>query len=424
AFAREGTVGLVTSSLKYGGASFDDIPVGTEDVVELQMPQGARLNGTITWAKGGAAPEVIVYLVGKANDGRGQRRNPALIYAGKTDSGGNYAIEAIDANQSYTVYVAKLDQTALSQPQPLPDFTPGGTQTWDYAIQDLIYVRGRVTGETTGKPLHDVKVAAMKDGKYVENSDTATYEDGTYELKLSSGPGNYKIYPRLWRIEPEQTGYEWAKDVQLEEAEEATVDLTFIDTATMSIKVVDAAGNPLKGIPLVIREEDHRWGPVASTADNGTFTWNGFLPGIETNFVVLGQGGSAELGTTRPTILEPGQVVPEETVVVYGSAGIEGTAIGPNGQSLANGVIVLHAYFALTREVERRINTDESGHFLIEGQLPATTVILSMEGYTETDGSVDRFSYESGEIELLDKQILDLGRINFEHSESNVDVDE
>ncbi|MCC6153157.1 MAG: sigma-70 family RNA polymerase sigma factor, partial [Candidatus Hydrogenedentes bacterium] len=42
AFAREGTVGLVTSSLKYGGASFDDIPVGTEDVVELQMPQGAR----------------------------------------------------------------------------------------------------------------------------------------------------------------------------------------------------------------------------------------------------------------------------------------------------------------------------------------------------------------------------------------------
>src|SRR5690606_31213819 len=118
-------------------------------VVELQMPQGARLNGTITWAKGGAAPEVIVYLVGKANDGRGQRRNPALIYAGKTDSGGNYAIEAIDANQSYTVYVAKLDQTALSQPQPLPDFTPGGTQTWDYAIQDLIYVRGRVTGETT-----------------------------------------------------------------------------------------------------------------------------------------------------------------------------------------------------------------------------------------------------------------------------------
>ncbi|MCC6794174.1 MAG: sigma-70 family RNA polymerase sigma factor [Candidatus Hydrogenedentes bacterium] len=424
AFSREGTVGLVTSSLKYGGASFDDIPVGTEDVIELQMPQGARLTGTITWTNGGAASEVIVYLVGRANDGRGERRNPALIYAGKTDGGGNYAIEAIDANQSYTVYVAKLDQTALSQPQPLPDFTPGGTQKWDYEIQELIHVRGRVTGETTGKPLHDVKVAALKDGKYVENSDTATKEDGTYELKLSSGPGNYKIYPRLWRIEPEQTGYEWAKDVQLNEAEEATVDLTFIDTATMSIKVVDAAGNPLKDMPLAIHEDDHRWGPVASTNADGTFTWDGFMPGIETNFVVMGQGGPAELGSTRPTILEPGQIVPEETVVVYGSAGIEGTAIGPNGQPLANGVIVVQAFFALTREISRRINTDETGHFLIEGQLPATSVILSMEGYTETGGSVDKYTYESSEIELLDKQIVDLGRINFEHGESNVDVGE
>ena len=76
-----------------------------------------------------------------------------------------------------------------------------------------------------------------------------------------------------------------------------------------------------------------------------------------------------------------------------------------------------------SREIERRINTDETGHFLIEGQLPATTVMLSMDGYTETDGNVDRFLYESSEIELIDKQIMDLGRISFEHSESNVDVD-
>ncbi|NUM56570.1 MAG: sigma-70 family RNA polymerase sigma factor [Candidatus Hydrogenedentes bacterium] len=424
AFSREGTASLVTSSLKYGGASFDDVPVGGEDVIELQMPKGAQLTGTITWAAGGAASDVLVFLVGKANDGRGLRRNPASVYAAKTDSGGNYTIDAIDANQSYSASVAMLDETALSQPQPVPDFSPGGTQTWDYAIQELIYVRGRVVGETTGRPLHHVKVAALKDGKYVQDSDTPTGADGSYELKLSSGPGNYRIYPRLWRIEPEQTGYEWGKDIQLSAAQEATLDLTFVDTATMSIKVVDAAGNPLSDMGLGIREDDHTWGPVARTAADGTYTWNGFMPGIETNFVVFGQGGPGRLGSTRPTVLEPGQVVPEETVVVYGSAGIEGIAVGPNGQPLPNGVIILHVYYALTHEIERRVNTDDTGHFLIESQLPATAVFLSMEGYTETDGSVDRYSYESDEIELIDKQIVDLGKIAFTHSESNVNVED
>jgi hypothetical protein len=387
------------------------------------MPEGARLEGTITWAKGGAATDVIVFLLGKASDGSGDRRNPASVYAAKTDSGGKYSIEAIDTNQLYAAYVAKLDQTALSQPQPIPDFTPGGKQTWDYAIQDLIYVRGRVTGETTGKPLRDVKVAAMKDGKYIENSDTATKDDGTYELKLSSGPGNYKIYPRLWRIEPEQTGYEWAEDVQLEEAQEATVDLTFIDTATMSIKVVDASGNPVKDIGLGIREGEHTWGILASTAADGTYTWNGFMPGVETCFVVYGQGGPGLLGNTTPTVLEPGQVVPEETVVVYGSAGLEGIALKPDGQPLANGVIRMHLNFALTREVERRVNTDETGHFLIESQLPATVVILDMQGFVEAGQDIKAYTYVSDEIELVDKEITDLGQIRFDSSDQQVDVD-
>lgn len=423
AFAREGTANLVTSSLKYGGASFEQVPVGTEDIIELQMPQGARLTGAITWANGGAASEVLVYLTGKADDGRGQRRNPASVYAAKTDSAGHYTIEAIDANQSYLATVANLDQTSLSQPQPIPDFTPGATQTWDYTIQELICVRGRMTGETTGKPLHDVKVAALKDGKCVQGSDTPTQKDGSYELRLSSGSGNYKIYPRLWRIEPEQTGYEWGKDIELAAGQEATLDLTFMDTATMSIRVVDAAGNPLEDMGLGIREEDHTWGPMARTAADGTFTWNGFMPGIETNFVVFGEGGPGNLGSTRPTVLEPGQVVPEETVVVYGSAGIEGSAIKPDGQPLANGVIVLHAYYALTHDVERRVDTDGTGHFLIEAELPATLVIFAMEGYAEENGAVNKYIHESGEIQLIDKQILDIGRISFEMEEADIDVD-
>jgi RNA polymerase sigma factor (sigma-70 family) len=421
AFPRDGTATLVTSSLKYGGASFDDVPIGTEDLVELQMPKGARLTGTITWATGTAASEVLVYLVGKANDGRGQRRNPASVYAAKTDGSGHYTIEAIDANQSYLASVAKLDQTSLSQPQPIPDFAPGAAQTWDYAIQELIYVRGHVIGETTGKPLHDVKVAALKDGKYVQGSDTPTQADGSYELKLSSGPGNYKIFPRLWRIEPDQTGYEWGKDIQLSAAQEATVELTFMDTATMSIRVVDASGNPMKGMTLGIREEDHTWAPVATTPADGRYTWNGFMPGIETNFVVLGE--REQLGSTRAVVPEPGQVFPEETVVVYGSAGIEGIAVKSDGQPLANGVIVIHAYYALTHEVERRVNTDDSGHFLIESQLPATAVILEMEGYTEESSGIDRYTYDSDELELVDGQILNIGKIKFTLKESGVNVE-
>lgn len=421
AFPREGLATLVTSSAKYGGASFDDVPIGSDDLIELQMPKGARLTGTITWANGSPAPEVLVFLAGKANDGKGQRRNHASVYASKTDRAGHYEIAAIDANQSYTASVAKMDRTSLSQQQPIPDFASGTTQTWDYSIQEQIVVRGHVVGETTGKPLHDVKVAALKDGQYVQGSDTPTQQDGSYELRLSSGPGNYKIFPRLWRIEPDQTGYDFGKDIQLSAAQEATLDLTFIDTATMSIRVIDASENPMKGMQLAIREEDHTWGPVAVTPADGRYTWDGFMPGIETNFVVMGDG--KPLGSTRAVVAEPGQVFPEETVVVYGSAGLEGVAVKPDGQPLANGVIVLHAYYALTRDIERRVNTDDTGHFLIEGQLPATVVILEMEGYVEGASGVDRFAYASDETELADGQILDLGRLAFTLKDSGVNVE-
>lgn len=421
AFPREGLAYLVTSSLKFGGASFDDVPVGTDDIIELQMPKAARLTGAISRADGGPAEDVLVLLIGKANDGTGRRRvDASSIYAGKTDSSGRYAIEAIDTNQAYTVSVARQDRTPLSQPEPLPELAPGESQTWNYTIQDIITVRGHVVGETTGLPLRNVKVAALKDGKPVQNGDTPVDMNGAYEMKLTSGPGNYTIFPRLWRIDAEETGYDWGKQIVLEPAQEATVDLTFIDTATISIRVVDTSGQPIRGMVLGIKEADHTWAPVATTPDDGRFTYGGVMPGIESNFVVFDSGN--RVGSTTPVIAEPGQVFPEETVVVYGNAGIEGTALGPDGQPLANGVINLRVFYALTRQLERSINTDSSGHFLIESGLPATAVILAMEGVVDGAGGEERFLYESDELLLIDGNILNLGNLTFVKSDSSADA--
>ncbi|HRI87900.1 MAG TPA: sigma-70 family RNA polymerase sigma factor [Candidatus Hydrogenedentes bacterium] len=422
AFPRQGNAFLVTSSLKYGGASFDDIPVGTDDIVELKMPAAARLTGTISGTTGEPLENLLVLLQGTANDGSGQRRvEAASLYAAKTDSSGKYAIEAIDTNQAYTVHVANMDRSPRSQPLALPDFSPGSTQTWNYTLQETIQVRGRVTGEKTGLPLANIKVAALKDGAPVLNSETAVNADGTYEMSLTSGPGNYVIYPRLWRIEPDTTGYDWGRAVVLTPEQDTVVDLTFMDTATISIRVVDASGAPIDGMMLGLREDDHTWMPVAKTSDDGRFKYAGVMPGVETNFVVY--EGRDHVGATTPVIAEPGEVVPEETVVVYGSAGIEGIATKPDGSALQNGVLIVRVFYALTREVERRVNTDSSGHFVIEGGLPATPVILAIEGFNEEAGAIDKFYYESDEILLVDGQIQNLGAISFALDDSNIEVE-
>ena len=74
-------------------------------------------------------------------------------------------------------------------------------------------------------------------------------------------------------------------------------------------------------------------------------------------------------------------------------------------------------------QVERRVNTDDTGHFVIDAGLPATGVILEIDGYTESGSGVDKFEYVSDELTLLDKEVMDLGTLQFSLKEAGVTIE-
>lgn len=408
-FEAPGMVSLVVSSESHGHASFDDVVVGGDEVVELIMRADATLEGTVTWSDGEAAEGVYVFLEGRANDGTGDRRIPASAAAGQVDSTGDYTVSALDANQRYVAVIRSAEGTPLSNFESIGPLQPGLKTRWDHVIHNTAVITGTVYGETTGRPLRDILVACRREATQSDEIWTHIKPDGSYELRITSEPGTYWVYPRLARMDPAELGFEYGREVQLEPGSTMPLDLVFADTVTMSVLVVDETGRPMEGLALGIHEGDHTWVPLAETPADGRFTWSGFAPGKETNFVVY--RGSTMVGSSSPRIGDPGQVFPEETIVVHGDAGLEATLTDPSGEPLANVRVEISVLFGADERIVRTVNTDEGGHLLINGGLPATTVTLHVVGTTRTEDRIATYTGSVGPLDLLDQQIRNVGQV-------------
>jgi hypothetical protein len=268
-----------------------------------------------------------------------------------------------------------------------------------------------VYGATTGKPLRDIRVAAMRDGAIIEDAPVAVDSDGAYTRTLLASPGDYVILAIPWRLELDEANLELGVPVHLGPGDVRNLDLTFPDTFSLSVQVVDSAGTPIQGVTTAITEDDHTWSPAGETDAEGRFSWSGFRAGTTGQIVLF--DSRMPIAVTEAVTGESGVDYPEQVITLVGNGGIEGTAVDGSGQPLATGLLLVEVAGREGAPVDHQAPTDATGHFLIGSGIPATGVVLHIIGYTEDAQGISRHGTGDIELEVEADQIVDLGAVPF-----------
>jgi len=414
-FENPSTAAINVNSNLHGQATFMGVDIYEGATAELKMPEPAAMLGSIQWGDESPATGVTVSLVGQWHDpaNRGNR----LLGHGTTfnttvGEDGTYEIVPLDPAQFYQVSLLGGDGQALSPPLDIGIPEPGNTIEWDHTIVAPIRIHGTVFGKETRQPLTDVKVAVMKDGVKMGDTEAVVGADGSYQLTILGGEGEYRIYPRYWRLDPMEDGlFDVGQTLQLTPGEDRQQDLLLPGTFTMSFQVVDAAGLPKEDIMFSVSDPGHSWGPAGYTDAEGRWTWSGFIAGYETGVVVHG-GGRRRIESAR-VIGQPGETIPEEILVLQEYGGIEGTAIAPSGQPIANGSITVNVAYGIDKETTFTVRTDDLGDFVVLDQVPATLVQLQLQINSGPGDLPLPLTWISQPTETLAEQIINLGDIPF-----------
>jgi hypothetical protein len=283
---------------------------------------------------------------------------------------------------------------------------------WDYKVEVPIIVRGVVYGESTRRPLTKVKVSCVKDGVRLDAT-VPVGPDGAYELRLLSGEGTYLVYPQYWRKDPfEDTGSADGESLALRPGDDVNVDLHLPDTFTMAFAVVDLGGDPIPGIELSVTDADHTWGPAGYTDAEGRWVWEGFIANVETGVVVRRDG--KRRAESEAYVGDPGEIVPEQILVVRDFGGVEGDAVDEAGNPLANVTIAFEIRYGDDDVVRAEQRTDETGHFVLLDDVPATLVQVVARAAINRPDFSSSLTWDSGPFLCPADMVVDLGAAAFD----------
>jgi RNA polymerase sigma-70 factor (ECF subfamily) len=414
-FDAPSTAAIDVNSPVHGHATFMGVDIYEGAVTKLKMPTPAMMLGSITWGDRSPASGVTVSLEGQWHDpaNRGDRLlGHGTTFEAIVGKEGNYQIAPLDPAQFYKVSLLKPGGQPLSPPIDIGIPEEGGTIKWDHRIADAIKVHGTVFGQETRQPLTNVKVAVLKDGVKMGDTEAIVGDDGTYQLTILGGEGQYHIYPRYWRLDPVEDGFfDSGETIRLTPGDDQKQDLYLPGTFSMSFQVVDAAARPVEGVMLSVRDPGHSWGPAGYTDAEGRWKWSGFIAGYETGIVVHAAGRRRI--ESAAVIGEPGEIVPEEILVLQEYGGIEGTALDPNGQPIPKVPVTITVHYGEEAQTTFTVQTDDVGDFVVLDQVPATFVQLHLEINSGPGDLPLPLTWESELLETLAEQIINLGNIPF-----------
>ncbi|MDX9973816.1 MAG: sigma-70 family RNA polymerase sigma factor [FCB group bacterium] len=420
-YPRDGTAVLQVMTQAWGNAIFE-VAVQPGAMVELRMPASAQVAGRVTHPDGSSANGLRVVFRAMSGDGT----NIAHFEA-HTLIEGLYQISSLPPDLAYEAVVVDESSEALSSRVALGVLTAGSSTKHDFRLEAPAIVRGTVTGEQTGRPQTGARIGWIRD-KESNNRAAETGENGGYELQIFL-PGTYWIYPipasGEWGEDNAQT---YGRSVTLTLGAEQTVDFRLPDAFSLGVRVVDGQGRPVENA-LVEAASSSAPGHVTSliggqTDASGRYRYTRFRAGCEgwLRAYVPAHGGTnkgPDVETLR-VVGEPGVDYPEETVVLYGSSGLNGTAVGPDGQQLANCLIslrlsgpgiVIDGARAGEFYTNRDVQADGSGAFTLDEGVPATS--LSLTALTQgEDGRVYRC--DVAPVDCPAGQDVNLGRLTFQ----------
>jgi RNA polymerase sigma factor (sigma-70 family) len=427
-YPTNGYAGLHVVSESYGQHTFCSIPVGSRETVDLNMPKPARLVGRISYGDSRSGAGLRVYLTsefrmsvrtdGPSGGGGGGAGGPGAVYAVTTDADGAYEIANIDPDASYEVSVCTPEQVHLSRTVRPQAFRPGETATWDYVIENLLTMRGRVFGTPSGAPLGAVRVSCLKEGEVLPGAMAETKSDGSYELVVASDPGPYQLVPHYPHVQASQEADLHGKTVQLDSGQIQELDLSLPDPLTVAVRVVDPGAVPVPGASIGYTVKSSSGSSteqrleIGKTDEQGRFSWSGFGPGARYILNVEAPGYFG--GHSSEYEGEPGAVFAEETVVLYRTSGMEGVAVDAQDRPIANAMLLVELQDGDHRTNQLPpLNTTATGSFSMTNALPATVLTITIRTVSPSASSADMLIWRSEPIEFVPNEVMALGKTVF-----------
>lgn len=402
-FYTTGMTGLGVSTDK-GDGYFYNVPVGSPDVIPLTLSATGSLSGTILNSDGSPANGVRIALsVNYDVTSQSVKTSSQHSVEGvETKSDGSYEILNLPSGVNYiaTIFGPRNDKVYSPRLSPsinLGMLAEGESKYWDYTITDNIILRGTVLGVPSGEPLGNIRVTLDP----TLHLGTSTEADGSFYLSIPLEPNSYEIWPGFPEMLSSTSRHLFSVRTTLNYGDSNTIELTIPDPATIRFRVIDAQGNPIEHASIV--PHNFIGDGMSSTATNfqtdaeGLFEWSRMTPEVETRFKVTLFGFSPH--RSIPYKAEPGEVIRDEVITLYRTAGVEGYALDEQGLPIASTALIATMLIPGEGQQHFAVSTDESGYFLSKNEFPATSFNLRIAKYDSSLNTSKPMIFLQGRIE-------------------------
>jgi hypothetical protein len=280
-----------------------------------------------------------------------------------------------------------------------------------------------VRGIPSGEPIQhaEVTVWAIQNDHEVER--TSLRDDGSYEFNLPASSQPYFICPAF---EPfVHHGFEdYGKPIRISPGQDALLDLMFMEPCTLPIRVLDDRGGAIHGAEVIAGP--HAMRKSGATDVHGRHVCSSLMP----NF--MGEEGISALVTvqkpgyfpanSRSYMGRPGEVFPEETIVLYKPAGVSGVILDADGTPLQGADVWVSGAFGDERSISFHTQTNRWGEFMQPESVPATEVALSVSA--RPAGSDESDSWELEPVVLPTGETVNLGELTYDPADESNEAPE
>lgn len=448
----------------YGTGFFPKVATGTTDAMFV-LRSGGAISGKVTNVDGSPAPGTTVQVKAEALPGglapskvRIQALNGTPVTV-TTGADGSYLAEGLGEDYVYTVTIPganasedgieamdirrvhivaamrDLEEDVFSGQSVAAQKTgivvKAGKTTTDVdfvlgAETDAV-IWGKVTDRTSGAPVCPVVVTA---GHVDDDADptakqpiwfqtpsggsAVTKPDGSYVLRVRNltEPARYHITyvfmtegGSAWEQPDEQIAL-----LELKAGDKRELSFTVDAPLTVPVRYVNTSGDPQQGIMAAMRRAGAGGGCGGTLISDseGRVTFHGIRPLIELQAVAWRETGGhlQTLGISEPFIGQPGETVPDVTVVCRLMGGIEATIAYADGRPVADIEVTCEARLAdnASNPVSGRLTTDAAGMIRIPDMVPEgvyatmSVAFLDHQSGQLLSGSVENVEVRAGEI--------------------------
>ncbi len=423
----EGLAGLNVIAPGFWEQSFNAIPVGAGEIVELQLTPPAKLEGTVSYRGGDPAPDIRVRL---SSENRLRSEDSAVSWNGaaftaRTDDEGHYVFDALPVDTEFSAQLQSVAGITVGDGRKVGPFRPGASTRADFTLDELIAVRGVVLGRPSGLPVPGASVVCIRDGKEAAGGSVEVDGSGRFEMFIAAEPGPFQLVP-CYDNTHFSTMLDWtdeiALDIELVRGRIEEVSLSLGDPMTIPLRVTNARGEPIPDLAVQISHRptpNSTMGYSAATRTDADGRWvgEGFAPygeyqlGFEGNDTYSGRETAVYAGA-------PGEVFPEQTYVLYGKATVQGTFIVEAGTTSV-GSVRFGCMVSVDGEPvnDLRFTTTSEGFFEMK-DVPAATVTFEFRSERPIDALGGQGRWQSIPIALTEGSVVDLGAIALERGES------